>query len=134
MEQFDKVCKGMECCVLRDPDAHRRCGECPYNPHAISNEPCANGLMFNAIALIRQQQKRIKELEAAQQWISVKDRLPERPDNWPKCEIRRCYYLVALESGCVKSLGFEFGDMRWHATGSPVTHWMQLPEPQKEEP
>lgn len=66
MEQFEKVCKGLECCILRDPDDHRRCGECPYNPHAISNEPCANGLKFNAIALIRQQQERIAELEAAQ--------------------------------------------------------------------
>ena len=66
MEQFEKVCKGLECCVLRDPDDHRRCGECPYNPHAISNEPCANGLKFNALALILQQQERIKELEATQ--------------------------------------------------------------------
>lgn len=66
MEQFEKVCKGLECCVLRDPDDHRRCGECPYNPHAISNEPCANGLKYNALALIRQQQARIAELEAAQ--------------------------------------------------------------------
>ena len=56
----EKVCKGLECCVLRDPDDHRRCGECPYNPHAISNEPCANGLKFNALSLIRKQQERIK--------------------------------------------------------------------------
>ena len=66
------------------------------------------------------------------EWISVKERLPERPKGWPRCEIRRCYFLVALKSGCVKSLGFEFGDMRWHTTGSPVTHWMPLPEPPKE--
>jgi hypothetical protein len=66
-------------------------------------------------------------------WISVKDRLPERPENWPHCEIKRCYFLVAMESGCVKSLGFDFADMRWHTTGSPVTHWMPLPEPPKED-
>ena len=66
MEQLEKVCKGLEYCVLRDPDDHRRCGECPYNPHAISNEPCANGLKYNALALIRQQQERIAEMEAAQ--------------------------------------------------------------------
>lgn len=70
-------------------------------------------------------------LEAAK-WISVKERLPERPDNWPHCAIRRCYFLVALESGCVESLGFDFREMRWHSTGSPVTHWMPLPEPPKE--
>lgn len=60
----EKVCKGLGCCILRDPDDHRRCGECPYNPHSISNEPCTNGLMANALALIRQQQERIAELEA----------------------------------------------------------------------
>ena len=62
----EKAVKGLECCVLSDPDDHRRCGECPYNPHAISNEPCANGLKLNALALIRQQQERIAELEAGQ--------------------------------------------------------------------
>ncbi len=61
----EKVAKGLECCVLRDPDDHWRCGECPYNPHAISNEPCANGLKFNALTLIRQQQTRIVGLEKA---------------------------------------------------------------------
>lgn len=71
--------------------------------------------------------------ESIPRWISVKERLPERPDNWPHCAIRRCYFLVALESGCVESLGFDFGEMRWHYTGSTVTHWMPLPEQPKEE-
>ena len=77
----------------------------------------------------------LDELESENQahdWVSVKDRPPERPENWPHCEIERCYFLVALESGCVKSLGFDFADMRWHTTGSPVTHWMPLPKPPKE--
>lgn len=65
-EQLEKVCKGLECCVLRDPDDHQRCGECSYNHHEISNAPCANGLKADALALIRQQQERIRELEAAQ--------------------------------------------------------------------
>lgn len=62
-------------------------------------------------------------------WISVKDRLPKKPDGYPYSEIRRSYFLVALESGCVKSLGFDFDRMEWHYTGSPVSHWMPLPEP-----
>lgn len=65
MNQFEKVCNGLECCVLRDPDDHQRCGECPYNHHEISNAPCANGLKADALALIRQQRERIAELEAA---------------------------------------------------------------------
>lgn len=84
----EKVRKGLECCILRDPDDHRRCGDCPYNPHAISNEPCANGLKYNALSLIRQQQERIAELEAQEaKAITYKENwmtgLPVA--NCPKC-------------------------------------------------
>lgn len=66
-------------------------------------------------------------------WISVDERLPE-----PK--FAREWYLVALESGCVKTLAFEKQGRSdnlfrpgWHETASPVTHWMPLPEAPKEE-
>lgn len=65
----------------------------------------------------------------AQQWIPVSERLPKKPDNYPKCEIRRTYYLVSLESECVKSLGYDFDRNEWQIAGSPVTAWMPLPEP-----
>lgn len=54
-------------------------------------------------------------------WIKCSERLPE-----PR--FAREWYLVALESGCVKSLAFEKAENRWHETGSPVTHWMPLPD------
>jgi hypothetical protein len=57
-------------------------------------------------------------------WIPVSERLPENPHG-----LRREYFLVALESGCVESLGYDFDCNRWHITGSPVTHWMPLPQP-----
>lgn len=74
-----------------------------------------------------------KQWAAMPHWTPVTEGLPKRPENWPRCELRRCYFLVALESGCVKSLGFEFATMEWHTVGSPVTHWMPLPEPPKGE-
>lgn len=65
------------------------------------------------------------------QWISVKERPPE-----PRSA--REWYLVALESGCVKTLAYEKSTVKgalfhkgWHETASPVTHWMPLPEPPK---
>lgn len=65
-------------------------------------------------------------------WIPVTERLPE-----PK--FAREWYLVSLESGCVKSLAYEKEGRTdnlfrpgWHETASPVTHWMPLPEPPKE--
>lgn len=57
MEQFAKVCKGLECCILRDPDDEPRCDICLYEGK------CANRLKIDALALIRQQQERIAELE-----------------------------------------------------------------------
>lgn len=64
------------------------------------------------------------------QWISVKDRLPKKPND--HTEIRRCYFLVSLESGCVETLGFDFDRNEWHITGSPVLAWRPLPGPYKE--
>ena len=53
---LEKAIRGMECCILRDPDDHHRCEECPYNSHDISNAPCANGLMRDALALLKEQE------------------------------------------------------------------------------
>ena len=66
------------------------------------------------------------------QWISVEDRLPE-----PKHEFdARNWYLVALSSGVVKELAYEFHNHSvfgygWRETAYPVTHWMPLPQPPK---
>ena len=80
--------------------------------------------------------KIIADLPSAQperKWISCSERLPEKPDNYPCCGIYRTYFLVTLESGCVKSLGYEFDSDMWQITGSPVIAWMPLPEPYQAE-
>lgn len=66
-------------------------------------------------------------------WISVKDRLPVRPPDVRGLPVRRQWYLVALESGTVLTLSYEFDEDRWQGVGSPVTHWMPLPEPPEKE-
>lgn len=73
--------------------------------------------------------KELEQVQNAQRWIPVEERLPEQPDN----DNKRGWYSVHLESGCVMTLAFEFDTNRWHSTGSPVTHWMPLPEPPKGE-
>ena len=71
--------------------------------------------------------------ESIPRWIPVTERLPERPEYYPHCEIRKCYFLVALESGAVMSKFYDFDKNRWETpTYSPVTHWMPLPEPPEE--
>lgn len=75
----------------------------------------------------------VKNLPSAQQWIPCNERLPKKPKNYPHCEIRRTYFLVSLESGCVQSLAYEFDRDEWQITASPVIAWMPLPEPWKGE-
>ena len=58
-----------------------------------------------------------------QQWISVKDRLPEEGEN---------SYLVRLEDGFIGTAVWDGGWELWNDSGE-VTHWMCLPEPPKEE-
>ena len=63
-EQFKKVEKGLGCHVYGHP--HTRCHKCPYwgtGPHGGSE---CSVLAADALTLIRQQQERIAELEAAQ--------------------------------------------------------------------
>lgn len=59
MEQFEKVCKGLKrCCgftIAIDP-----CVGCEYK-----DANCIKNIMHDALALIQQQQERIKKLEAA---------------------------------------------------------------------
>ena len=69
---------------------------------------------------------------STQQWILCSERLPEKPKNYPHCEICRTWFLVSLKSGCVKSLAYEFDRDEWQVTGSPVLAWMPLPQPWKE--
>lgn len=60
MEQFEKVCKGLHChsdVFNEEPD----CEHCEYD-----NASCGYEVPSDALSLIRQQQERIKELEAAQ--------------------------------------------------------------------
>ena len=64
-ERAVKVCNGLICHVNGHP--HTRCHKCPYwgtGPHGSSE---CSVLAADALALIRQQQERIKELETAGQ-------------------------------------------------------------------
>lgn len=60
--QFEKVEKGLDCCTKRPPYICEGGKMCPYHDETI----CVMELRRDALALIRQQQARIVELEAAQ--------------------------------------------------------------------
>lgn len=80
-------------------------------------------------------------VEVVQEWISVKDRLPEKDG---------CYIVTACDEGCSCGDGIWYdtvvieaehykGEWSWNENGTEyditcfVTHWMPLPQPTKGE-
>lgn len=51
------VIRGLECCILRDPDDHARCSKCPYDGN------CVNRLKMDALELLKAQEPRVMSLE-----------------------------------------------------------------------
>jgi hypothetical protein len=47
MSEREKVIKGLECCILRDPDDHARCSQCSYESN------CVNRLKMDALELLK---------------------------------------------------------------------------------
>lgn len=50
MPDREKVIKGLECCILRDPDDHARCSQCSYGGN------CVNRLKMDALELLKAQE------------------------------------------------------------------------------
>lgn len=75
---------------------------------------------------------RVAELEAAQQWIPVTERLPERQGN----TALNARYLVLYLGYYHDVIVFSPSNKKWLSGEEDktefVTHWMPLPEPPKE--
>ena len=57
MEKREKVIKGLECCILHDPDDKPKCERCPYDG------ACLNRLKHDALQLLRTQEPRVMTLD-----------------------------------------------------------------------
>ena len=53
---MEKVIKGLECCVKRNPEDNPRCGECPYDG------ACLNRLKHDALELLKAQEPRVMKV------------------------------------------------------------------------
>lgn len=54
MPDVNKTIKGLECCIVRNPDDKMRCTECPYkDPVAY----CLNRLKMDALAALKELSK-----------------------------------------------------------------------------
>lgn len=130
MKTPEEIKKGLECCARASEEA---CKHCPYGNDCDNFE--AGNLYRDALAYINQLEAR------GHGWISVKDRLPE-PST----------YVLALTAPGALSVGqnvivadyihpksedhgvFVIAYTNYDDKDIvPVTHWMPLPEPPKEE-
>lgn len=130
MKTPEEIKKGLECCARASEEA---CKHCPYCNDCDIFEAC--NLYRDALAYINQLEARVPE------WISVKDRLPN-PST----------YVLALTAPGALSVGqnvivadyihpksedhgvFVIAYTNYDDKDIvPVTHWMPLTEPPKEE-
>ena len=64
MDLFEKVEKGLECC-WPETEGMEACAECPYNGGTQPPDCDQFSMMKDCLSVIREQQKRIKELQTA---------------------------------------------------------------------
>lgn len=106
MDIREKVVKGLECCIIHNPDGRPRCTECPYEG------ACLNRLKNDALTLINR---------LLHPWIPVDQMLP--PDDM------RVLCLTRTKKGTYNAIVGYHADDRWCCgMNSNVTHWMPVPE------
>ena len=75
MPDREKVIKALECCLTLDSP----CGDCPYYSYEdIQELDCERNLRHDALALLKEQDERIKELELEKGW----DESPDMMGKW----------------------------------------------------
>ena len=125
----DELSRALECWS----NGARQCNnDCPYRPSM-------ERMNVVGVCDIPQLCKDALELLKAQQWVSVKDRLPEVVDSYIVAGKQRCpgepweYFTDIAEShgSYIDDFWDTFND--WvEGQDTHITHWMPLPEPPKE--
>lgn len=136
----DKLKAALECCI------EMRCSECPLFTHgdciaeleeriAIMQESMeALEKRCNALEALEQRCKTLEALEKRNEWVSVKDKLPELGKNVLVYIERNAYRFDEIIRKREIAIGWHM-EGRWHVDGcSGVVglYWQELPEPPKE--
>lgn len=113
------------------------CLECPYNGYGYGSSNCSmciSRMIKDALAYIQQMEQRLVEIDkTSPRWISVKEREPEPfvsvlgyiPNNDPFPPVRECFRVCVGEADA-----YYFPALAEH---EDITHWMEIPEPPKED-
>ena len=163
MKTPEEIKRGLELCSHEGHGEEIICEHCPYDSNSCAVLICTRRLSADALAYIQQletenhqlltkaqqlestisqvskalcgkEKAPLKELlQAADQlktralrWISVEERLPEPG---------RYLVITQKDNGTAKVNTATYNDMGWwtYANFGDITHWMPMPEPQKED-
>lgn len=116
MKTPDEIKRGLECCSMY-PNRVECMRSCPYESEELH---CIPMLVADARAYIQQLEAKIP------QWISAKERLPEKEGKCIVCTAKGSIY-------CTRFKAYGGGGNFQTDTNTHITHWMPLPEPPKEE-
>lgn len=125
MKTPEEIKKGLECCDFEHWQG-RKCEQCPYMN--ADDEWCdsMDEIRGDAIAYIQQLESQVPK------WISVEERLPEK-SGYYLCWVPK-YTTTDVIHYSAKYMAFNAFDTTYISESAlPVTRWMPLPEPPKEE-
>lgn len=119
MKTPEEIKNGLEICGDAKCNCHD-CRGCPYD-----GTTCDNELNNDALAYIQQLEQRLVEVnKTSPRWISVKEREPER--------LQRVLAYSPVGNKTASGVYTEVGFITQAPMGE-ITHWMEIPEPPKEE-
>ena len=126
----DYLCKPSECkyCLSKGSCNYYRAADRLIANGVTVQEDCKDCAEATQNCIVKLQEQ-IAELRSAQEWVTVKDRLPEESG----------VYIVTANDGHAQRVSFvqwQKKNRMWNLTGARsywrVTHWMLLPKPPKE--
>ena len=118
MKTPEEIRKGLECCK------NGECADCRYFDGSGSWS-CVGRLIENVFAYIQQLEQRLVDVnKTSPRWISVKEREPER--------LQRVLAYSPVGNKTASGVYTEVGFITQAPMGE-ITHWMEIPEPPKED-
>jgi hypothetical protein len=121
LAELEKVIKGLECCILHDPDDKQRCSECPYEGN------CVNRLKMDALSLLKAQEPRVMTKEEIIGWDGY---------IWFEFSGMRAMKVVLIDYGMVREPfrgDYPTKELSWETCQETWRAWTAMPTAEQRE-